>query len=55
LSDSLRAQEAIPRFRLRAVRFPLAADPRVNVFGWVATALMGVGAIALFVLAALGK
>jgi Mn2+/Fe2+ NRAMP family transporter len=27
----------------------------VNVFGWVATALMGVGAIALFVLGALGK
>jgi len=27
----------------------------VNVFGWVATALMGAGAIALFGLAALGK
>jgi Mn2+/Fe2+ NRAMP family transporter len=27
----------------------------VNVFGWVATALMGAGAIALFVLGALGK
>ena len=31
------------------------SPPWVNVFGWVATALMGAGAIALFCLAALGK
>jgi Mn2+/Fe2+ NRAMP family transporter len=31
-------------------------SPRwVNVFGWIATALMGAGAIALFSLLALGK
>ena len=31
------------------------SPPWVNVFGWLATALMGAGAIALFGLAALGK